>query len=291
MDACDLFKQGLESAIAPEMQHDPNSAVADCCDLSKSALDENELSQENFDMDANDQFEQGPESEVGIENQNKPESEVTDGAHRSINVPGVNIGTDVIFPGDLLTAKNMTGKLASRVNCQCVYHDVFIMYLRQFLPSDLCLLKDIIQDIITTSTSPLKRCTKTPIAKFNLEVASWTTTCKATAAGSSSAFEDNFGEDGLSSQSTYKVNLDCLYYNASIAQNPKLLNDLKPSKDQLEKVYGGIMNEVNELRLQIASKNTLSAIDHQGQIFNTNIAKVQATNVFFWPLDDIKLVD
>jgi hypothetical protein len=44
----------------------------------------------------------------------------------------------------------------------------------------------------------------------------------------------------------------------------KKLNDLKPSKEQLEKVYGGFMKEVNELRLQIASNNTLSAIDHQG---------------------------
>jgi hypothetical protein len=39
--------------------------------------------------------------------------------------------------------------------------------------------------------------------------------------------------------------------------------------------------------LQIASNNTLSAIDHEGQTFNTNIAKVHAQNVFFWPLDDI----
>ncbi len=51
------------------------------------------------------------------------------------------------------------------------------------------------------------------------------------------------------------------------------------------------MKEVNELRLQIASKNTLSAIDHHGKTFNTNTAKVQAKNVDFWPLDDIELVD
>ncbi len=51
------------------------------------------------------------------------------------------------------------------------------------------------------------------------------------------------------------------------------------------------MKEVNDLRLQIASKKTLSAIDCQGKTFNTNIAKVQAKNVFFWPLDDIELVD
>ncbi len=62
-------------------------------------------------------------------------------------------------------------------------------------------------------------------------------------------FEDKVGEDGLSSQSTYKININCPYYKEAIAPNPKVLNDLKPSKEQLEKVHGGIMKEVNELRL------------------------------------------
>ncbi len=39
MDACDLPKQGLESTIAPETQHEPNSEVTNGCDPSKSALD------------------------------------------------------------------------------------------------------------------------------------------------------------------------------------------------------------------------------------------------------------
>ncbi len=56
---------------------------------------------------------------------------------------------------------------------------------------------------------------------------------------------------------------------------------MKPSKEQLEKVYGGIMKEVNELRLQIDSKKTLSCIDRQGKSFNTNIAKVQSQKVVF----------
>jgi hypothetical protein len=46
------------------------------------------------------------------------------------------------------------------------------------------------------------------------------------------------------------------------------------------------MKEVNELRLQLASKKTLSAIDQQGKTFNT-----KAQNVVFWPLDDIEVVD
>jgi hypothetical protein len=80
--------------------------------------------------------------------------------------------------------------------------------LCHFPQNDLSLPKEIIQDIITTSTSPPKRCNKTPIEKYNLEVASWTTNCKTTTAGSSLVFEDNVGEDGLSSQLTDKVNID-----------------------------------------------------------------------------------
>jgi hypothetical protein len=59
--------------------------------------------------------------------------------------------------------------------------------------------------------------------------------------GSSLVFEDNVGKDRLSSQSTYKINSSCPYYKSSIAPNPKILNDLKPSTDHLEKVYGEIM--------------------------------------------------
>ncbi len=101
-------------------------------------------------------------------------------------------------------------------------------------------------------------------------------------------FKDNACEDTLSSQSTYKINSGSPYYKTSIAPNPKLLNDFEPSKEQLGTVYGGIMEDVNELRLQIASTKTLPVIYHQGNTINTNIAKVQAQNVVFWLLDDIR---
>ncbi len=112
-------------------------------------------------------------------------------------------------------------------------------------------------------------------------VSSWTTNGKATTVASLLAFEDNVGEDGLSSQSTYKVNIDDPYYKASIAPNPKVLNDLKLSKEQLEKFYWGIMEEVSDLQLQIESKKTISCVNCQGKSFNTHIAKVPAQNVFF----------
>jgi hypothetical protein len=163
--------------------------------------------------------------------------------------------------------------------------------MRHFAQDDIYPLNNVIQDIMTTSSSLSKRCTIGPLAQLNSMVSSWTTNSKATTAGSLLVFEDNVGEDGLSSQSTYKLNIDCPYYKACIAPNPKVLNDLKPSKEISEKVYGGIMKEVNDLRLQIDSKKNLSCIDPLGKSFITNIAKVKAQNVFFWPLGDIELVD
>jgi hypothetical protein len=181
-----------------------------------------------------------------------------DGSHDKSNGPTVLPSNSPLSGKTLLyqhdsekekSGKYRTRKLASSVTSQCLYHDVFNMYLCHFLPNDLYFLKDIIQEIITNSTSPPNRCIVTPVAKINLEVDSWTTTCKATTAGSSLDFEYNVCEDILSSQSTYKINSGCPYYKASIAPNPKLLNDFEPSKEQLEKVYGGIMAEVNELQL------------------------------------------
>ncbi len=116
--------------------------------------------------------------------------------------------------------------MPSKVAVQCLYHDVFSMYMRRFVQNDIHPLRVVIQDILTTSTSLPKRCTLGPLAQLNSMVSSWTTNGKATTAGSLLVFEDNVGEDGLSSQSTYKVNIDCLYYKACIAPDPKILDDL-----------------------------------------------------------------
>ncbi len=113
---------------------------------------------------------------------------------------------------------------------------------------------------MTTSSSLPKRCNIGPLAQLNSMVSSWTANGKTTTAGSLLVFEDNVGEDGLSFQSTYKVNIDCLYYTEAIAPNPKVLNSLKPSKEQLEKVYWGIMKEVNDLQSKLIVKKPFLAL-------------------------------
>jgi hypothetical protein len=112
-------------------------------------------------------------------------------------------------------------------------------------------------------------------------VSSWTTNGKAITAGSLLVSEDNDGEDGLSSQSTYKVNIDFPHYKASIAPNPKVLNDLKTSKKQLEKVYGGIMKEVNDLLLQIDSKKPFLALIFKAKASILILPKLKPKMCFF----------
>ena len=71
---------------------------------------------QEFDIDSNDQTKQGPEPEIGAENQKGPESEVTDGSDNSINVPGDNIGTDLISPGEGGSDDNSDGPTVLQSN-------------------------------------------------------------------------------------------------------------------------------------------------------------------------------
>ncbi len=107
--------------------------------------------------------------------------------------------------------------------------------MRHFVQDDPHSLKNIVQDIVNTSSSLPKMCTIGPLAQLNSTVSSWTTNGKATTVASLLVFEDYVGEDGLSTQSTYKVNIDCPYYKEAIAPNPKVLNILKPSEEDLKK--------------------------------------------------------
>jgi hypothetical protein len=119
-NACDHSKQGLETQIATETHKDPVSENTDRCESSKNVPDhiekdvtdvtgqkevmggsvqvENQFSHDNIDKNANDQSKHQPDPKIGTENPNGPESEGTDSGDTSINVPGDNVGTDVISP-------------------------------------------------------------------------------------------------------------------------------------------------------------------------------------------------
>jgi hypothetical protein len=59
---------------------------------------ENQFSYDNIDENANDQSKHRLDPKIGTENPKGPESECKDGGDTSMNVPGENVGTDVISP-------------------------------------------------------------------------------------------------------------------------------------------------------------------------------------------------
>jgi hypothetical protein len=60
-----------------------------------------------------------------------------------------------------------------------------------FVQNDIHPLKDVIQDIMTPSSSLPKRCTIGPLAQSNSMFSSWTTNGKATTAGSLLVVDNN----------------------------------------------------------------------------------------------------
>ena len=59
----------------------------------------------------------------------------------------------------------------------------------------------------------------------------------------------------------------------------------------MEKVYWGLMKEVNDLRLQIDSKKPFLALIVKVKASILILPKFMPKMWFFWPLDDIELVD
>jgi hypothetical protein len=154
----------------------------------------------------------------------------------------------------LPTAKNMAAKFASRVNIQCLYYAAFTMIPCHHIPEDLHALMAIVKDICT-SLSDKNMPILTLTDKLNFEVASWIPSRNAMTSVSHLLLEDKVGKDGLSSQSTYKDNIeDC---DAPGMIVTRLLDPCQPSIPMLNNFYCPITKMLNEMRVQITLKKTL----------------------------------
>ncbi len=84
---------------------------------------------------------------------------------------------------------------------------------------------NIVKDVIATSSS-LRLSNTHRLAEYNAEVASWNTKRKDNNSSSTSIFEENIGEDGLSCQSSYNVSINALYH---VYPSVQIQNCLKSS--------------------------------------------------------------
>jgi hypothetical protein len=206
-------------------------------------------------------------------------------------------GKDLAFQTRIMKAKQLRPELSTAKNrstskskdfSQCVYFDAFTSYARHLLPEDIDEILPIVESVTTNITSQRSGFTNR-MSQLNSEVSSWNTRRQIFPC-SSSIFNESIGEDGLSSQSTYDVRIDNPHHIEVIAPNPKLLQQPLPSNGEMKTSYQLLLKAVNEMRIQLSTKKTLSAIDRNGRTFDTNIAEIHTTSVCL-NIDDVEFYD
>ena len=175
--------------------------------------------------------------------------------------------------------KNLDSK-TPRVPPQYKYHSVFQTFPCHLLAKDLYILKAITEEITNSSFSRHPKAT--PQSILHSEVESWNTR-KVTNTVSSSIFDDNIGEDGLSAQSMYENNIDDSNYQNALCPNQKLLHEVMTSHPGVKKIYVSVVRVINNLLMQISMNNTMTTNGEQGKSIKTNIAEARASRVSFPP--------
>ncbi len=183
--------------------------------------------------------------------------------------------------------QNLDGK-TPRVPPQYKYHSVFQTFPRHLLAKDSYILKAIIEEITNSSFS--HRPKATPQSILHSKVVSWNMR-KVTNTVSSSIFDNNIGEDGLSAQSMYENKFDGSNCQNALCPNKKLLHEVTPSHPGVKKIYVSVVRVINNLLMQISMKNTMTTNGVQGKSIKTNIAEVHASRVSCFPLDDIEFFE
>jgi hypothetical protein len=124
------------------------------------------------------------------------------------------------------------------------------------------------------------------------EVTSW---WKGSAKSDSSSlpsmmFEGNVGEDGLSAQSSYTIDINDSNYIDNLAPHPTMFDNKVPlGEDTFKKVHTQLIGALNVVRVQKSTNSTLSAI-WNGKSLNTFIGQVKASAVVV-ESDDIAFYD
>jgi hypothetical protein len=146
------------------------------------------------------------------------------------------------------------------------------------------------------------------VTRINAEVASW---WKGSSKSNSSSlhsmmFEDNVGEDVLSAQSSYTIDINDSNYIDNLAPHPTMFdNEVPLGEDTFKKVYTKLIKALNDVRIQKSTNSFLSAV-WNGKSQNTFIGQVKASAVvvesddidffdwslhnscaYFWSCDDI----
>ena len=163
------------------------------------------------------------------------------------------------------------------VGVQFLYHGIFTTFQHHNAYSYNSDKKALIISLLTN-----RKLVKTPptISK-NAEVSFWWRGSSKSNSSSlhSMVFEENVGEDGLSAQSSYAININDSNYIDNLAPDTTMFdNEVPLGMDTLKKVYTQLISALNDGRVQKSMNSTLSAL-WGGKSQNTYIGQVKASCV------------
>jgi hypothetical protein len=102
-------------------------------------------------------------------------------------------------------------------------------------------------------------------------------------------FEDNVGEDGLSAQSSYIIDINDSNFIKNLAPDPAMFDsEVLLEHDTLQKVYTKLIEALNEVRIKKYRFNPICIVEWKSH--NTYIGQVKAKSVVV-EYDDIEFFD
>ncbi len=190
------------------------------------------------------------------------------------------------------------------VNVQSLCHGIFTNFQCHNAYSYISDEKALIVSLLTNC----KLVRTPPTVSKNAEVPSWwkgSSKCDSSSFHSM-MFEDNVGEDRLSAQSSYTIDINDSNYIDNLAPHPTMFdNEVPLEEDTLKMVYTQLISALNDVRIQKRTNSTLSAM-WDGKSQNTFIGQVKASAIvvksnnieffdwslhnsfaYFWSCDDI----
>ncbi len=173
------------------------------------------------------------------------------------------------------------------VTVEWIYHGIFTSFMRYHPVDDLNEYRKAIFSL-SKSQQSTKTTKITPCMKLNDEVATWSQKLKAIL--TSRNHDNNVGDDGLSAQSIYSINVSDSNYVASLTPNEDMLKKSVAFSLPLERMYSFFLIALTEVRSLITYKMTLFSSSPQGKIINTIIAQIDASKVVT-ECDNIEFVE
>ncbi len=116
------------------------------------------------------------------------------------------------------------------------------------------------------------------IVQCNLEVSSWTKSVKEKT--EIREYDDNIGEDCLSSQSIYAQDIESVQYLQCLCPSSTFLAT-NPVNDNIElkNLYATLFKAVYELCVKRSNKSFLMGFNEQNKLVPTNIVQLPASSV------------